>query len=287
MPIRRDRSEVSQTIEDLLSQEPLGLYDHKYIKNLGAYRDGEPYAEHVASLLVGRITTALDSATTSRLRKSPSYKQNRWAQERKVKGAGFDYAHDLAHCLASAEHKQPLKEDQYIKVVMQYAGHHGGLVLPSLGTVVDYQVPLYQTSGNAKIDLVTWDDDAAVLRLVEAKLGRQGKQVEKENLLRAVLEVATYHRVFNPEKFVKEANDAGLSLCSKNVACSVLLVEGAPSATSEEPSTKGAYQEALELNDPKWGNLRQLCSELQVGVYCGNHDLSSINAMFVPQSSVS
>ena len=77
-----------------------------------------------------------------------------------------------------------------------------GLKLPEIGEVIDYQVPLKNTStdkGVGKIDLISYNEETKTFHLIELKYISN-----KETLLRAILEVYTYSQKVDQVKLIAD-----------------------------------------------------------------------------------
>ncbi len=73
----------------------------------------------------------------------------------------------------------------------------------SIGEVLDYQIPIKdkQTTHAGKVDLISYDDKAKTLYLIELK-----NDASSETLLRCVLEIITYKKQINEEKLKEDFN---------------------------------------------------------------------------------
>ncbi|MHC1691582.1 MAG: hypothetical protein AB9828_00955 [Sphaerochaetaceae bacterium] len=73
--------------------------------------------------------------------------------------------------------------------------------IPSLGKILDYQVPLknIQSDKVGKIDILSFDEEKRTIRILELK--RPGND---ETLLRCVLESYTYSKIVCEEKLIKD-----------------------------------------------------------------------------------
>ena len=74
---------------------------------------------------------------------------------------------------------------------------------PSIGEMLDYQIPLKdkRSTSAGKIDLISFDEKAKTLYLIELK-----NDVSNETLLRCVLEIITYEKQVNKEKLKEDFN---------------------------------------------------------------------------------
>lgn len=119
--------------------------------------------------------------------------------------------------------------------------------LPILGRIFDYQVPLKAKMSDkaGKIDLVSYNPGTNLCHIIELKHGDN-----KESLLRAVLEIATYYRQLNKANFLcsfKELAD----VVPENIKIALLLSKGT-----------NAYAEAQQLAQRP--RLKELISKLQI-----------------------
>ena len=77
-----------------------------------------------------------------------------------------------------------------------------GQIIPGLGEIIDYQVPLknkQKDMGVGKVDLLAYQEKTATLVLIELK-----KPDNEETLLKAVLEVFTYSKLMDQPKLKRE-----------------------------------------------------------------------------------
>lgn len=72
-----------------------------------------------------------------------------------------------------------------------------------LGEVIDYQMPLKDKLGDeaGKIDIVSYDKDNKIVYLLELK-----REDSKETMLRCVLEIFTYSKTLDKDKFLEDFN---------------------------------------------------------------------------------
>jgi len=123
--------------------------------------------------------------------------------------------------------------------------------LGDLGDIIDYQVPLKncQKDKAGKIDLVTLKDKN--IHLIELKYFGNG-----ETLLRTVLEIWTYYRQLNKNKFMK-SYEILKRLKVDNIKRTILLGIGC-----------NAFNEANELKNRPY--LRRLIDKLEVEIFMLN-----------------
>ena len=71
------------------------------------------------------------------------------------------------------------------------------------GEVIDYQTPLKDKLGDeaGKIDIVSYDKDNKIVYLLELK-----REDSKETMLRCVLEIFTYSKTLDKDKFLEDFN---------------------------------------------------------------------------------
>ena len=76
-------------------------------------------------------------------------------------------------------------------------------LLNILGEVIDYQTPLKDKLGDeaGKIDIVSYDKDNKIVYLLELK-----REDSKETMLRCVLEIFTYSKTLDKDKFLEDFN---------------------------------------------------------------------------------
>lgn len=72
-----------------------------------------------------------------------------------------------------------------------------------LGKVIDYQTPLKDKLGDeaGKIDIVSYDKDNKIVYILELK-----REDSKETMLRCVLEIFTYSKTLDKDKFLEDFN---------------------------------------------------------------------------------
>ena len=77
-----------------------------------------------------------------------------------------------------------------------------GLKIGDLGKIIDFQIPLKDSlkdDGLGKIDLISYNEDAKTLYLIELKYDGN-----KETLLRAILESYTYFKIIDKTKLIND-----------------------------------------------------------------------------------
>ena len=176
-----------KTIEDIENamQNWGELYNSNAVNRIGATSDtGEAYTEIAAQKILERIGELKSSINISIVRRGESGKSY------KVEGhkwKAFDENPDL-----------PRKEERKAKSFMKET-------IPGLGTVLDYQIPLYAVSKKksglrlGKIDMVAITGDKRTFYLIEYKW-----RVSNETLLRCVLEAYTYSQIVDGKQLLSD-----------------------------------------------------------------------------------
>ena len=115
-----------------------------------------------------------------------------------------------------------------------------------LGEVIDYQTPLKDKLGDeaGKIDIVSYDKDNKIVYLLELK-----REDSKETMLRCVLEIFTYSKTLDKDKFLEDFN---LSKDTKIKASPLVFFNGSQ------------YKEMIE-GDNKY--LKDLIKKLEIELF--------------------
>ena len=115
-----------------------------------------------------------------------------------------------------------------------------------LGEVIDYQTPLKDKLGDeaGKIDIVSYDKDNKIVYLLELK-----REDSKETMLRCVLEIFTYSKTLDKDKFLEDFN---LSKDTKIKASPLVFFNGSQ------------YKEMVE-GDNKY--LKDLIKKLEIELF--------------------
>ena len=105
------------------------------------------------------------------------------------------------------------REEEKIAMKLFYSSQNQGKVFDVIGKIIDYQTPLkdIQTDKAGKIDLLAYNEEEKILRILELK-----KPDSEETMLRCVLEAYTYLKVVDKAKLLK---DFGLPKNTKIKAC--------------------------------------------------------------------
>ena len=136
------------------------------------------------------------------------------------------------------------REEEIIAMKLFDSSQNQGKVFDIIGKIIDYQTPLkdIQTDKAGKIDLLAYNEEEKILRILELK-----RPDSKETMLRCVLEAYTYLKVVDKDKLLK---DFGLPENTKIKACPFVFYG------------KEQYKEMQE--DRK--NLKDLIKELGIEV---------------------
>ena len=136
------------------------------------------------------------------------------------------------------------REEEIIAMKLFDLSQNQGKVFDIIGKIIDYQTPLkdIQTDKAGKIDLLAYNEEEKILRILELK-----RPDSKETMLRCVLEAYTYLKVVDKDKLLK---DFGLPENTKIKACPFVFYG------------KEQYKEMQE--DRK--NLKELIEKLEIEV---------------------
>ena len=109
--------------------------------------------------------------------------------------------------------KDSNREEEKIAMKLFDLSENQGKVFEIIGKIIDYQTPLkdIQTDKAGKIDLLAYNEEEKILRILELK-----RPDSKETMLRCVLEAYTYLKVVDKDKLLK---DFGLQKNTKIKAC--------------------------------------------------------------------
>ena len=112
------------------------------------------------------------------------------------------------------------REEEKIAMKLFHSSQNQGKVFDIIGKIVDYQTPLkdIQTDKAGKIDLLAYNEEEKILRILELK-----RPDSKEIMLRCVLEAYTYLKVVDKDKLLK---DFELPENTKIKACAFVFYGG-------------------------------------------------------------
>ena len=142
------------------------------------------------------------------------------------------------------KNEESKREEEKIAMKLFDFSQNRGKVFDIIGKIIDYQTPLkdIQTDKAGKIDLLAYNEEEKILRILELK-----RPDSKETMLRCVLEAYTYLKVVDKDKLLK---DFGLPENTKIKACPFVFYG------------KEQYKEMQE--DRK--NLKELIEKLEIEV---------------------
>ena len=112
------------------------------------------------------------------------------------------------------------REEEKIAMKLFELSQNQGKVFDIIGKIIDYQTPLkdIQTDKAGKIDLLAYNEEEKILRILELK-----RPDSKETMLRCVLEAYTYLKVVDKAKLLK---DFELPENTKIKACAFVFYGG-------------------------------------------------------------
>ena len=136
------------------------------------------------------------------------------------------------------------REEEKIAMKLFELSQNQGKVFDIIGKIIDYQTPLkdIQTDKAGKIDLLAYNEEEKILRILELK-----RPDSKETMLRCVLEAYTYLKVVDKDKLLK---DFGLPENTKIKACPFVFYGG-------------EQHQEMQKNKENLGELiKELCIEI-------------------------
>ena len=169
------REEIIKKLQDS-SKDMSTLYTQTFINYTGKTTDTkEKYTEVIAEWLLNNIDLLYKIKKITRL---SSYKVD---------------THDGKH---NNQNSNRLEEIMAIEIFNQKS-------LNILGKVLDYQTPLKNERDDkaGKIDIVSYNKDIKTVYLLELK-----KEDNEETMLRCVLEIFTYSKTLDKDKFLEDFN---------------------------------------------------------------------------------
>ena len=217
------REEIIKKLQDS-SKDMSTLYTQTFINYTGKTTDTkEKYTEVIAEWLLNNIDLLYKIKKITRL---SSYKVD---------------THDGKH---NNQNSNRLEEIMAIEIFNQKS-------LNILGKVLDYQTPLKNERDDkaGKIDIVSYNKDIKTVYLLELKKEdskEDEKKDKKETMLRCVLEIFTYSKILDGDKFL---SDFGLPKDTKIKASPLVFFNGSQ------------YKEVVE-GDNKF--LKQLMDKLDI-----------------------
>ena len=169
------REEIIKKLQDS-SKDMSTLYTQTFINYTGKTTDTkEKYTEVIAEWLIKNFNL-FDNI--KKITRQSSYKVD---------------THDGKH---NNQNSNRLEEIMAIEIFNQKS-------LSILGEVIDYQTPLKDKLGDeaGKIDIISYDKDNKIVYLLELK-----REDSKETMLRCVLEIFTYSKTLDKDKFLEDFN---------------------------------------------------------------------------------
>ena len=216
------KDEIIKKLE-VAKSEMWKFYSQDFVNYRGKTSDKERdyYTEIIAKWLLDNIELFNDIKMISR---ENSYKVD---------------SHD-----GKIKNKDSRREEEIIAMKLFDSSQNQGKVFDIIGKIIDYQTPLkdIQTDKAGKIDLLAYNEEEKILRILELK-----RPDSKETMLRCVLEAYTYLKVVDKDKLLK---DFGLPENTKIKACPFVFYG------------KEQYKEMQE--DRK--NLKELIEKLEIEV---------------------
>ena len=139
------------------------------------------------------------------------------------------------------------REEEKIAMKLFELSQNQGKVFDIIGKIIDYQTPLkdIQTDKAGKIDLLAYNEEEKILRILELK-----RPDSKETMLKCVLEAYTYLKVVDKAKLLK---DFGLPKDTEIKACPFVFYG------------KEQYREMQAIKDDR-ENLGKLIEKLGIEV---------------------
>lgn len=175
--ITKTTAEAKAALEKALQKDIANLYNENFINWGGKLSDNKiTYSEFFARVLIEQgIIEKLANITP--INREKSYKVE----------------HD-----AKVDVESNRGEEIFAKKLIQKEKDYS-----EIGRFIDYQVPLKgkQADNAGKIDLVSYNKDSNVVYLHELKLFQNS-----DTLLKCILQIETYYRLLNHEKFKKSFN---------------------------------------------------------------------------------
>ena len=185
------KDEIIKKLE-VAKSEMWKFYSQDFVNYRGKTSDKERdyYTEIIAEWLLDNIELFNDIKMISR---ENSYKVD---------------SHD-----GKIKNKDSRREEEIIAMKLFDFSQNQGKVFDIIGKIIDYQTPLkdIQTDKAGKIDLLAYNEEEKILRILELK-----RPDSKETMLRCVLEAYTYLKVVDKAKLLK---DFGLPENTKIKAC--------------------------------------------------------------------
>lgn len=186
------KDEIIKKLE-VAESEMWKFYSQDFVNYRGKTSDKERdyYTEIIAKWLLDNIELFNDIKMISR---ESSYKVD---------------SHD-----GKIKNEKSEREEEIIAMKLFDFSQNQGKVFDVIGKIIDYQTPLkdIQTDKAGKIDLLAYNENKKILRILELK-----RPDSKETMLRCVLEAYTYLKVVDKTKLLKDfglAEDTEIKACA-------------------------------------------------------------------------
>jgi len=175
-------------------ENPATLYKGKFANYNGRINDGPFYIEVAADEILNHI---------DKLKEIKSLIDDKSLNSKSIKS--YDRDHKGEH---ENQSKGSLDSEKYLAKTLYNIcnsnDNEPGKKFDHIGKIFDYEIPLATSSDDkaGRIDVVSFSDNS--IYLLELK-----KKESKETLLRCALEIYTYYRQLNLEKFIDDFRTSG------------------------------------------------------------------------------
>lgn len=124
----------------------------------------------------------------------------------------------------NGEYNTTNRAEEHAAMDMFRQSKNEGMIFDKIGSIIDYQTPLKNVRSDiaGKIDLLAFDHQTNIVRVLELKRAQHGRKKE-ETMLRCVLESYTYLKMLNKDKC---KSDFGLQMNVVFKASPLLFVDG-------------------------------------------------------------
>lgn len=157
------------------------FYKKKFLNNSGKTKDTDEYYSEIAAEWIFEHL--------ERFKQIPSIQR---------KSSYYRDTHD------GKDQPDSNSEKNIAKRIFQQGKQEG---IPGIGIILDYETPLNDERENSagSIDLLAFDEDRVILRILELKQPDN----EKETMVRCVLEAYSYNKLVDREKLIQDFNRDG------------------------------------------------------------------------------
>lgn len=230
--------EIINKINNALGQNgPEGLYQQDFVNYRGKTKDTEEYYTEVISreLIINDFATKLKGITP-------------------INRGKYNVGHSG---MVTTDNAYSNRIEERIAIALFNASKNFSITFGKLGEIIDYQVPLKATQSNkgiGKIDLISKTKDE--IWLIELKYYKhKDKKANKETLLRAALEIATYYQWLDKQNFLN-SYEQFKGYKEEQIKKSILIFN--------ENERDEEYEELKNGNMPF---LKNLLKKLEVNIY--------------------